>query len=188
MDSVEVAVREGDYTSAMVASETRIERLLHERQARRRHHRQSESTDADTPSEQRLIIAANRLPLSARRSHDEPSGWALESSAGGLVSALTGISQSYRITWVGWPGARSPQRSLAPRRSLAPSLFHHLPLQKLLSHVFYTAISTSPRLLGPSSFPEPRTPSESPPRCCSSRSPHAFLFLPHHSSSCKPFR
>ena len=51
---------------------------------------------------QRLIVVANRLPVSAKRRPD--GGWSLEISAGGLVSALLGIQQHYQICWVGWPG------------------------------------------------------------------------------------
>lgn len=34
--------------------------------------------------------------------------WQLERSAGGLVSALTGIHSTYQTTWVGWPGVYVP--------------------------------------------------------------------------------
>ena len=51
---------------------------------------------------QRLIIAANRLPISAQR---KPDGkWGLNQSAGGLVSALSGVGNNYEMLWVGWPG------------------------------------------------------------------------------------
>ena len=39
------------------------------------------------PARQRLLVVANRLPVSATRHGDE---WSLELSAGGLVSALLG--------------------------------------------------------------------------------------------------
>jgi CheY-like chemotaxis protein len=44
---------------------------------------------------QRLIVVANRLPVSAKRRPD--GGWSLEISAGGLVSALLGIQQALVI-------------------------------------------------------------------------------------------
>lgn len=51
---------------------------------------------------QRLLVVANRLPVSAKRRPE--GGWALEISAGGLVSALLGIQKNYDICWIGWPG------------------------------------------------------------------------------------
>nr|AAD00829.1 SL-TPS/P [Selaginella lepidophylla] len=50
---------------------------------------------------QRLLVVANRLPLSATRKGE--TEWNLEMSAGGLVSALLGVKQ-FEVTWIGWPG------------------------------------------------------------------------------------
>eukprot|EP00250_Pteridium_aquilinum_P003695 c14001_g1_i1 orf=129-3305(+) len=49
---------------------------------------------------QRLLVVANRLPVSATRTGDV---WSLESSAGGLVSALLGVRQ-FETRWIGWAG------------------------------------------------------------------------------------
>lgn len=49
----------------------------------------------------RLIVVANRLPVSASR--DKDGAWRLQVSAGGLVSALMSV-RSFRTVWVGWPG------------------------------------------------------------------------------------
>ncbi len=51
--------------------------------------------------EARLIVVANRLPVSAFKGKD--GRWQLQISAGGLVSALMGVGNSNSI-WVGWPG------------------------------------------------------------------------------------
>lgn len=51
--------------------------------------------------EQRLIVVANRLPLSAFKGIG--GDWKLQVSPGGLVSALTCV-EGYSMTWVGWPG------------------------------------------------------------------------------------
>ena len=63
----------------------------------------SEEQSGEPPrARQRLIIAANRLPISAIR---KPDGkWGLNQSAGGLVSALSGVGNNYEMLWVGWPG------------------------------------------------------------------------------------
>jgi trehalose 6-phosphate synthase/phosphatase len=98
---------------------TRVERLLQERQRSMQRIKSStlitavtEEDDDTCPSEdqggdhsrvkQRLIIAANRLPISAQRKQD--GKWALNQSAGGLVSALSGVGNNYEMLWVGWPG------------------------------------------------------------------------------------
>ncbi|XP_024375261.1 alpha,alpha-trehalose-phosphate synthase [UDP-forming] 1 [Physcomitrium patens] len=54
------------------------------------------------PSKQRLLVVANRLPVSAIRL--EGDKWDLQLSAGGLVSALLGVKHSFETRWIGWPG------------------------------------------------------------------------------------
>ncbi|GMY33479.1 alpha,alpha-trehalose-phosphate synthase [UDP-forming] 1-like [Fagus crenata] len=57
------------------------------------------------PSRQRLLVVANRLPVSAiRRGEDS---WSLEISAGGLVSALLGVKE-FEARWIGWAGVNVP--------------------------------------------------------------------------------
>ncbi|KAF9620637.1 hypothetical protein IFM89_013663 [Coptis chinensis] len=65
-------------------------------------------------SKQRLLVVANRLPVSAvRRGEDS---WSLEISAGGLVSALLGVKE-FEAKWIGWAGVNVPdeigQRALS---------------------------------------------------------------------------
>ncbi|XXG86564.1 hypothetical protein AAC387_Pa11g1430 [Persea americana] len=56
-------------------------------------------------SKQRLLVVANRLPVSAvRRGEDS---WSLEVSAGGLVSALLGV-KNFEARWIGWAGVNVP--------------------------------------------------------------------------------
>ncbi|KAL0320581.1 UNVERIFIED_CONTAM: Alpha,alpha-trehalose-phosphate synthase [UDP-forming] 1 [Sesamum radiatum] len=57
------------------------------------------------PIKQRLLVVANRLPVSAvRRGEDS---WSLEISAGGLVSALLGVKE-FEARWIGWAGVNVP--------------------------------------------------------------------------------
>ncbi|KAK6134447.1 hypothetical protein DH2020_031812 [Rehmannia glutinosa] len=57
------------------------------------------------PIKQRLLVVANRLPVSAvRRGVDS---WSLEISAGGLVSALLGVKE-FEARWIGWAGVNVP--------------------------------------------------------------------------------
>ncbi|XP_057465085.1 alpha,alpha-trehalose-phosphate synthase [UDP-forming] 1-like isoform X1 [Actinidia eriantha] len=72
---------------------------------------------------QRLLVVANRLPVSAvRRGEDS---WALEISVGGLVSALLGVNE-FEARWIGWAGVNVPDeigkrtltRALAEKRCI----------------------------------------------------------------------
>ncbi|GKV47892.1 hypothetical protein SLEP1_g54745 [Rubroshorea leprosula] len=57
------------------------------------------------PYRQRLLVVANRLPVSAvRRGEDS---WSLEISAGGLVTALLGV-KDFEARWIGWAGVNVP--------------------------------------------------------------------------------
>lgn len=55
----------------------------------------------DGGGSQRLIVVANRLPVSAYK--DRSGRWQLQVSAGGLVSALMGVHH-LQTKWIGWPG------------------------------------------------------------------------------------
>jgi alpha,alpha-trehalose-phosphate synthase [UDP-forming] len=53
------------------------------------------------PSEQRLIIVSNRLPVSLSR---EGAQWQAVPSVGGLVTALGPVLRNRGGMWIGWPG------------------------------------------------------------------------------------
>ncbi|XP_059662769.1 alpha,alpha-trehalose-phosphate synthase [UDP-forming] 1 isoform X2 [Cornus florida] len=57
------------------------------------------------PVRQRLLVVANRLPVSAVRRGEET--WSLEISAGGLVTALLGVKE-FEARWIGWAGVNVP--------------------------------------------------------------------------------
>ncbi|KAK3025493.1 hypothetical protein RJ639_041574 [Escallonia herrerae] len=57
------------------------------------------------PFRQRLLVVANRLPVSAVRRGEET--WSLEMSSGGLVSALLGVKE-FEARWIGWAGVNVP--------------------------------------------------------------------------------
>ncbi|KAI4333464.1 hypothetical protein L6164_018274 [Bauhinia variegata] len=57
------------------------------------------------PLRQRLLVVANRLPVSAVRKGID--SWSLEISAGGLVSALLGVKE-FEARWIGWAGVNVP--------------------------------------------------------------------------------
>ncbi|XP_057540314.1 alpha,alpha-trehalose-phosphate synthase [UDP-forming] 1-like [Amaranthus tricolor] len=78
---------------------SRVSRLLQERQKRA-----SPSSRSLQPT-QRLLVVANRLPVSAVRKGED--SWSLEISAGGLVSALLGVKE-FEARWIGWAGVNVP--------------------------------------------------------------------------------
>ncbi|KAH6837279.1 trehalose-6-phosphate synthase [Perilla frutescens var. hirtella] len=107
---------------------TRVERLLRQRELSRRSRNPDLDYDPDDgrerrPNRQRLLVVANRLPVSAVRRG--PDSWSLEISAGGLVSALLGVKE-FEARWIGWPGINVPDeigqsvltRALAEKRCI----------------------------------------------------------------------
>ncbi|KAK9153184.1 hypothetical protein Sjap_000664 [Stephania japonica] len=88
------------------------------------------------PYKQRLLVVANRLPVSAvRRGEDS---WSLEISAGGLVSALLGVKE-FEARWIGWAGVNVPdetgQRALT--KALAEKKCIPVFLDEELVHQYY---------------------------------------------------
>ncbi|KAK4285832.1 hypothetical protein QN277_002474 [Acacia crassicarpa] len=57
---------------------------------------------------QRLLVVANRLPVTAIRKGED--SWSLELSAGGLVSALLGVKE-FEARWIGWAGVNVPDET-----------------------------------------------------------------------------
>uniref|UniRef100_A0A7N0RB76 alpha,alpha-trehalose-phosphate synthase (UDP-forming) n=1 Tax=Kalanchoe fedtschenkoi TaxID=63787 RepID=A0A7N0RB76_KALFE len=90
----------------------------------------------DGPARQRLLVVANRLPVSAVRRGEE--SWTLEMSAGGLVSALLGVKE-FEARWIGWAGVNVPddagQRSLT--RALAEKRCIPVFLDEEIVHQYY---------------------------------------------------
>ncbi|KAL0328389.1 UNVERIFIED_CONTAM: Alpha,alpha-trehalose-phosphate synthase [UDP-forming] 1 [Sesamum calycinum] len=85
---------------------------------------------------QRLLVVANRLPVSAvRRGEDS---WSLEISAGGLVSALLGVKE-FEARWIGWAGVNVPdevgQKALS--RALAEKRCIPVFLDEEIVHQYY---------------------------------------------------
>ncbi|XP_061356394.1 alpha,alpha-trehalose-phosphate synthase [UDP-forming] 1-like [Gastrolobium bilobum] len=59
----------------------------------------------ERPYKQRLLVVANRLPVSAVR--EGVDSYHLEISVGGLVSALLGVKE-FDTRWIGWAGVNVP--------------------------------------------------------------------------------
>ncbi|CAA6665699.1 unnamed protein product [Spirodela intermedia] len=93
------------------------------------------------PLKQRLLVVANRLPVSAvRRGEDS---WSLEISAGGLVSALLGVE--FEAKWIGWAGVNVPdetgQRALT--KALAEKRCIPVFLDEEIVHQYYNGYSNN---------------------------------------------
>ncbi|XVF40244.1 hypothetical protein PTKIN_Ptkin01aG0096500 [Pterospermum kingtungense] len=87
-------------------------------------------------SKQRLLVVANRLPVSAvRRGEDS---WQLELSVGGLVRALLGVKE-FETRWIGWAGVNVPdevgQKALA--KALAEKRCIPVFLDEEIVHQYY---------------------------------------------------
>ncbi|GJM89088.1 hypothetical protein PR202_ga05686 [Eleusine coracana subsp. coracana] len=85
---------------------------------------------------QRLLVVANRLPVSANRRGEDQ--WSLEISAGGLVSALLGV-KDVDAKWIGWAGVNVPdevgQRALT--KALAEKRCIPVFLDEEIVHQYY---------------------------------------------------
>ncbi|XP_074269762.1 alpha,alpha-trehalose-phosphate synthase [UDP-forming] 1-like isoform X2 [Silene latifolia] len=67
--------------------------------------RNSEATTSSNRCKHKLLVVANRLPVSATRKGKD--SWQLEISVGGLVSALSGL-EDLDARWIGWAGVNVP--------------------------------------------------------------------------------
>ncbi|KAH9289342.1 hypothetical protein KI387_033459, partial [Taxus chinensis] len=85
---------------------------------------------------QRLLVVANRLPVSATRKGED--SWSLEISAGGLVSALLGLKQ-FEAKWIGWAGVNVPDKAgqVALTKALAEKRCIPVFLDEELVHQYY---------------------------------------------------
>lgn len=88
------------------------------------------------PFKQRLLVVANRLPVSATRKGED--SWSLEISAGGLVSALLGLKQ-FEAKWIGWAGVNVPDKpgQAALTKALAEKRCIPVFLDEEIVHQYY---------------------------------------------------
>ncbi|XP_075667537.1 alpha,alpha-trehalose-phosphate synthase [UDP-forming] 1-like isoform X2 [Castanea sativa] len=88
------------------------------------------------PAKQRLLVVANRLPVSATRKGED--SWHLEMSVGGLVTALLGVKE-FDARWIGWAGVNVPddvgQRALT--KALAEKRCIPVFLDEEIVHQYY---------------------------------------------------
>lgn len=54
----------------------------------------------------RLFLVSNRLPIAIKRM--APNEYIFSQGSGGLVTGLSGLSESTEFQWYGWPGLEVP--------------------------------------------------------------------------------
>ena len=113
--------RKKDNERHLLAQIKELQRQLDQERAE-----QAKPSQAGNEQRTRVIVVANRLPITVRRAK-EGSGWSLERSSGGLVSAFLGV-RNMDITWVGWPGMAVPaEEQEAVRAELRKT--EHMPFE-----------------------------------------------------------
>lgn len=84
---------------------------------------------------QRLIVVANRLPVTVRKGVSGPE---FHQSAGGLATGLGSLRVSYNLIWVGWPGAVAPEdRKSVEQKLVAEFGYHPVFLGQTLVEKYY---------------------------------------------------
>jgi len=76
--------------------------------------------------DQRLFVVANRLPVNITQTEDGEFQYTM--AAGGLVSALRGMSKSMEFQWFGWPGAEIHRNDREMVRQELASRFNAVPI------------------------------------------------------------
>ena len=90
----------------------------------------------------RLIVVANRLPITVKRSGD--ASFDLSLSSGGLVSGLQGLSKTTKFEWFGWPGLQIPENEIDILKSQLKDEFDAVPvmLDEKLADKHYNGFSS----------------------------------------------
>ena len=91
----------------------------------------------------RLLIVANRLPITVQRNED--GSYDLKTSAGGLVSGLSGMMKRAKFQWYGWPGIDVPQEEMDQVRQRCQDEHQAIPvfMSEELSDRHYNGFSNS---------------------------------------------
>ena len=90
----------------------------------------------------RLIVVANRLPITIKRNGG--NGFDLSISSGGLVSGLQGLTKSTKFEWFGWPGISVPDNEVDQLKSQLRNEFDAVPvmLDEKLADKHYNGFSS----------------------------------------------
>lgn len=88
-----------------------------------------------------LIIVSNRLPLSLKK---VDGGFESSLSSGGLVTALSGLTNSTTFKWFGWPGINipDPEEQQKAAEALEEKGAKGIFLEEKLGHAHYNGFSS----------------------------------------------
>ena len=99
-------------------------------------------------SDHRLLLVSNRLPVTIKRHEDGTYNFSI--SSGGLVTGLSGLSQSTPFQWYGWPGLEVPSAEIEELKQRLLSDYDAVPVymdDKLVDEHYNGFSSTyTPRL------------------------------------------
>lgn len=98
---------------------------------------------SDPAPKGRLIVVANRLPITVKRSGN--ASFDLSISSGGLVTGLQGLSKSTKFEWFGWPGLQISENEVDVLKSRLKSEFDAVPvmLDDKLADKHYNGFSST---------------------------------------------
>lgn len=83
-------------------------------------------TKGEKPSEGRLLLVSNRLPITIKRADE--GKYEMSMSSGGLVSGLSGLSKTTTFQWYGWPGLEVPEGEVAGLKDQLKSEYNAVPI------------------------------------------------------------
>lgn len=91
----------------------------------------------------RLLMVSNKSPVIIKRS---PEGsYSFSQGSGGLISGVSGLSQTIPYTWYGWPGLEIPEEETAALSSRLRDDFGSVPvfLDDELANRYYNGFASN---------------------------------------------
>jgi len=100
----------------------------------------AQSKDHNTSDEKRLLIIANRLPLTVTEANDKVE---YKASTGGLATGLASLEVAYEKRWIGWPGVhpKNDQIKQNIRQTLEQDLIHPVFISQRSMEYYYKGFS-----------------------------------------------
>ncbi len=100
----------------------------------------AQSKDHNASDEKRLLIIANRLPLTVTEANDNVE---YKASTGGLATGLASLEVAYEKHWIGWPGVhpKNDQIKQNIRQTLEQDLIHPVFLSQRNMEYYYKGFS-----------------------------------------------
>ena len=91
----------------------------------------------------RLLMVSNKTPVTVKRSSE--GSYSFSQGSGGLVSGVSGLSQTTPYTWYGWPGLEIPEAEIAALSSQLKDDFASVPvfLDDELADCYYNGFAST---------------------------------------------